>query len=321
MSRKSLAGLMESLGVPGDLRDQLLSPQMLSTVTNGQLVTPPCDLLFSLNSEARTALYRLLAAFPETRAEVFFFPPKFLEEKLRNSSLSPETLSRFKKLCCPDRDFLVFSGLPCLLPRIPTQEEKVRLVKVLTRQQTMLLRLHVTPNSDINALATYWGKASWTRDVKAILESLALVPGGAYLDVIGLLPPLPASLLYTFPIAENPLKGPVVTRDCHWTSLNFFREPPDDRYSDPAYALDRLKLDYHHVSDPHFGDVVTFSRPNGDIIHSAVFIADGIVFTKNGYTPLHPWILSTVADLQEEYSFQMPPGQELKVTCFRNKYY
>ena len=47
----------------------------------------------------------------------------------------------------------------------------------------MLLRLHVTPNSDINALTAYWGKASWTRDVKAILESLALVPGGADLDV------------------------------------------------------------------------------------------------------------------------------------------
>ena len=136
---------------------------------------------------------------------------------------------------------------------------------------------------------------------------------------IGLLPPLPASLLYTFPTPDNPLKGPVATRDWHWTSLNFFREPPDDRYSDPAYAS-RLTLDYRPVpSDPRFGDVVTFSKPNGDILHSAVFIADGIVFTKNAYTPLHPWILSTLADLQEEYSFQMPPGQNLKVADHRNK--
>ena len=322
MTPSGMARLMETLSVPASLREQLLNPAIVSTVTNGLVITPPCDLLFSLGAEARTPLYRLLAAFPETEAEIFYFPSVYLEEKLRDSGLSPETLSRFKKLSCTDRDFVVFTGLPCLLPTIPTYEEKVRLVKVLTRQQTMLLRLHVTSDSDINALAAYWGKACWTTDVKAILESLGRVPGGAYIDVIELLPPLPTSLLYTFPIPENPLNGPLPTRDCHWTSFNFFREPPDDRYSDPAYVHDRLKLDYYPaISDPRFGDVVTFSKPNGDIIHSAVFIADGIVFTKNGYTPLHPWILSTVAALQAEYSFQFAPGQTLKVDYFRNKYY
>ncbi len=39
-------------------------------------------------------------------------------------------------------------------------------------------------------------------------------------------------------------------------------------------------------------------------IHSAVYIADDICFTKNGGTAVRPWMLSTISDLLEQYSFQ-----------------
>lgn len=64
-----------------------------------------------------------------------------------------------------------------------------------------------------------------------------------------------------------------------------------------------------------------FLTPHGELIHSAVYLADKIVYTKNGPTSLHPWMLSTVQDLIDQYSFQIPPDKALDVKFFRNKYY
>ena len=112
---------------------------------------------------------------------------------------------------------------------------EVGLVKALTRQQTILLRLHVTRESAIDSLAAYWGKACWNTDIRSILESLSRVSGGAYVHVIELLPPLPSLLLYSFPGPDSsPANGPVVARDSRWTSFNFFRDPVEDHYNDDA---------------------------------------------------------------------------------------
>jgi hypothetical protein len=195
-------------------------------------------------------------------------------------------------------------------------------VKALTREETLLLRLHVGAQSDINALVDYWGKACWNTDVKAMLESLARVPGGAILDIVELLPPLPTSLVYTYPIPLNPLAGPVVKRDCHWTSMNFFRDPPDDRFGDSTYAMESLKRDYFPIQgDPRYGDVVVLCNPEGFAVHSAVFLADDFVYTRNGYLGFHPWKISTIQELLSVYSFMVPPDQKLSVNYFRNKYY
>jgi hypothetical protein len=84
--------------------------------------------------------------------------------------------------------------------------------------------------------------------------------------------------------------------------------------------LTELKDNYAiSPADPRYGDILLLSTPDGSIIHSSVFIADDICFTKNGSTDISPWILATVSDLLEQYSFMAPPGQSLTVQYFRNK--
>ena len=61
------------------------------------------------------------------------------------------------------------------------------------------------------------------------------------------------------------------------------------------------------------------SKPDGDIVHSAVFIADEIVFTKNGSTAIHPWMFSTVPDLVKQYSFHAPEGEHLSLRYLRHR--
>jgi hypothetical protein len=321
-SSDDLLKLLNSLDLPASQCDQLLSPDSLHILPNGIDLTPPRDLILALPPKARLEFYKRLARFPENASQLVFIPSNSVEDRFRENRVSDETVALFKKLSCPYGDYLVLSGLPCLLSSIPNYEEKAHFVKALTRQKTLLLRLHLTPESDINALVSYWGKAVWNTDVKAMLESLAHVPGGTWVDMVEVLPPFPTALLYTFPLPDNPLNGTPVRRDCHWTSFNFFRDPPDAQFSDPAYVLDKLKLNYFPVgSDPRYGDIVLFTKPDGSIIHSAVFLADNIVYTKNGDTPIHPWMLSTVSDLIQQYSFHVAPGEQLTVSFYRNKYY
>ena len=90
-----------------------------------------------------------------------------------------------------------------------------------------------------------------------------------------------------------------------WTSLNFFRDPPDPKFGEADYILEKLKTEYYQVkTDPRFGDIVMFTTPDLKFIHSAVYLADNIVFTRNGDNPRNPWMLSTIDDLLDIYSIK-----------------
>jgi len=83
-----------------------------------------------------------------------------------------------------------------------------------------------------------------------------------------------------------------------WTALNFFNDPPDDRFLDPNVAIERLQRDYYLVHDDfELGDVVALLDERGRIFHVAVHIADEFVFTKNGYSALAPWVILSLDDL------------------------
>ena len=104
--------------------------------------------------------------------------------------------------------------------------------------------------------------------------------------------------------------------------VNFFRDPPDNRYTNAVFIRLKLDTDFYPVfSDPRYGDLVFLEKPSGDIIHSSVFIADEIVYTKNGGHFLSPWMLMTIPDMVTAFSALMPEDQRLKVTYYRNKYY
>ena len=194
-------------------------------------------------------------------------------------------------------------------------------MKALTRQKTMLVRLRVTKDSDLKMLSAYWGKGRWAPSIRTLLEAIDRVPGDTFSSIIALLPPLPGSQIYSYPVVQSTqLNSTAPIRDCHWTSLNFFSDPAETRPVDAASFMREIATDYFPISgDPTFGDIIILAKPDGEIVHSAVFIADEIVFTKNGATPIFPWMFSTVPDLLKQYSFLAPEGQQLTLRYFRNK--
>ena len=49
------------------------------------------------------------------------------------------------------------------------------------------------------------------------------------------------------------------------------------------------------------GDVVAFVDPAGGIFHAAVYLADGLVFGKNGTSHLSPWSIVPMDRLKGYY--------------------
>jgi hypothetical protein len=317
----SFVTLLQSTSLNFDLQHQYLAPSVLHVYQDGIELTPTADLVFALPDDARTRIYTILAQFPENDSELHFMSVNSVDEHFVGSGVSSSTMALFRRLCCQRGNYLVFSGVSAILSRLPNYDDKLRFVKALTRERTMLLRLHITPKSDVDALTEYWGKGTWNTDVRTILQSLTQISDGTWMNILMVMPPLPTEEIYDYPtVADNPLDGPPVNRDCHWTSLNFFRDVPDNNFGKPNYGLVELKENYSPVQgDPSYGDVVLFAKPDGAIIHSAVYIADDICFTKNGATAVHPWMLATVSDLIDHYSFELDPGQKLSISYFRNK--
>ena len=69
-----------------------------------------------------------------------------------------------------------------------------------------------------------------------------------------------------------------------------------------AFALKHLKEDYYVIQDDfQLGDIVAFSDNDGNLFHVAVFLADNLVFGKNGSSYLAPWSILPMERLRGHY--------------------
>src|SRR5262249_5969955 len=104
--------------------------------------------------------------------------------------------------------------------------------------------------------------------------------------------------------------------DCHWSTMNFFNEVPDNRFANPGYTVDYLRSHYYTVAKANsYGDIVLVLNTEGNAIHSAVYLADDILFTKNGNNFAQPWMLVRLKDLIAMYA----PSGLPNLAFYRNK--
>jgi hypothetical protein len=204
------------------------------------------------------------------------------------------------------------------LPRLPDEGERVRFVKTLARRNTLLAKVRINEQTDVEKLVAYWGFDGRAKDLRPLIESLRRVPGGATLDVAHLLPPFARRRMYTYPVPTNdPRAG---RRDGLWTALNFFNETPDDRFADPQVAINAISANYYPISGgAQLGDLMVLLTRTDQLIHCATYVADDVVFTKNGPAYLQPWMFQRLGDMVEYHSAFYPPNEPLRVRIFRAK--
>jgi len=79
---------------------------------------------------------------------------------------------------------------------------------------------------------------------------------------------------------------------------------PSLTFSTPGWRPPPVLERFNPVEPPYkFGDILFFlDSQRGDAFHSCVYIADDVVFTKNGRNVLSPWIFTKLEDVKKSIS-------------------
>lgn len=320
MDAAAVSSVFDSAGLPDDLKTKLLDRSLWEATPSGIDIRPPDSILLALPPGARERIYATLSRFKEniTQSTPYCFKPDLIEERFANSHLSVDRISLIRSLMYPRGSLLLFSDMFVSLNATPDRDEKMKMIKTISRMRTMILRLHLDADTDVDSLVNYWGKGGRAKDLRPLLESLTRVPGDGEIDIVHLLPRFARLRLYTFPLPAQHVTS--ANEDCHWSSFNFFNDTPNPDYTQPEIVAQLLERDYFRLpGSPAFGDIVFFLLPSGDVIHSAVYLADDIVFTKNGPASEQPWMLMTIPDLLALYTATRAPDETLQVAYWRRK--
>jgi hypothetical protein len=319
-------GVLTETGALAELRGIGFSEEILETLRaegrwgrakSGLEVTVPDSVVESITPDNRLAL----AEWFHSNNYDFFSRitvnieggdfSAFTEDKVR-----PEILELIKTHSFVRKGVLSFMDLPFIVRKIgDREEERETFIRTIFSTRALVVRLLIDETTDRAAIVDYWSWGERASRVESIVKGVQATMGVDKIDIVHLLPPLPRRYLYAFSrISDSSVHN---TPDCFWASVHFFKRSPSPRVLDSLSIEHYLAHDFTEVSAEeklHFGDIVCLLRPEDEsFIHSYVHIADDIVFTKNGASNLHPFILTLKSDMMSLY----PHEGECKVRVFR----
>jgi len=284
------------------------------------VLQPDPETILSLTPETRSKLYLALSQNQSNRfqATPYFIPKGDVDELFSgHTEFGYKGISLVKKLCYQRNGFTYFSDSELVLKTLGSDQDRLTFLQVLTGQNAVLAHLLIRPDSDIDKPLHYWAHSMpgvLLKDLDPLLESQKRQPNGGSLSLLYLLPSMARERLFTSPLP--PQNEGQKMPDCHWTALNFFRREADPRMSDNGYASKFIQENYYEVAKPGIaGDLVLLVNTLGQVVHSAVYLADDLVFTKNGINYAQPWILMHIKEMQGNFSALDP----VKVAYFRMK--
>ncbi len=273
--------------------------------------------ILGLTAAHREGLYQELAKYDENPYyhDPLCVPDGNVDEWLRGSPIPKDVVELIRKLVYHQGGGLFFSDLRLVFKYASSDTEARLWARALTRQRAVVADLRVDGTDDLAALQRYWSADFHRPDALPMLDAAAQVDGGSNLDLTHLFPPLPRALVYSFTSPDIERTGQ--TPNCHWTSLNFFNYTRQNILLDLKLATSAVLSDYTPVEPPYtFGDVLFFLDAQGNAYHSCVYIADNLVFTKNGENEMIPWLLTRFDDVQQLYSRE----PNYKIQAYRRKF-
>lgn len=306
--------LLRSSGLtPPQIYELLPTLRPVSDRPGLMAAAPSAALVGALAPEVRTALYERLAQTPENFAQVepFRITEVYLDDWLDPQTLPPEVIAQVKSLLWRRGSSLLFSDYNTVADSLTSPAVKLELLKQLTRKASLVVKLDVPDHGNIDPLVAYWGTGGRIDKVGPLLQSVAH-SGGAQLDISNLLPVFARQRLYRFPDA---LPASDLGPGCHWSAFNFFNTGSTDETLHTPEGVEKVLREKYvpATGEPRFGDVILLTLPDGSSIHSAVYIADGIVFTKNGPSLATPYVFSTMEDMLAFY----PSSEKITLTYYR----
>lgn len=291
--------LLKSAKLPEAIATELLDRARWKRQGSTTLILPTRETLAGLPEAARATIYAALARWPENEHhhEPFTISGGDVRTWLSGTELREEILTTIEKTAYRRGRHLVFSDVQLVHSLAQSDAERYQISKALSRTATLMVKMLLKPDADVSKLVEYWSTQNKRKDIAPFLESMALTPGVDQVDIIHLLPPTARKLLNSYPNITQ-IRGGMLP-DCHWTSLNFLNDDTVERLVDTALASAYTTENFERIATPYrFGDVLFFvDAQNGSALHSCVYIADDIVFTKNGRSLVSPWVLMKLTDV------------------------
>jgi hypothetical protein len=298
---RKVEALLRAAGLTPEQQRLLADKSRWRAQTNGWLILPAPEVIGTLAPEARRHIYSVLSLFPEN--PLHQNPARFAATEfdgwLAQSGVPDDKKQLFRSLTYRDGDRVLFADFDYLETQCSRHERKI-FARAISRSPCLYMKLRVRPETDVDALLRYWGRGGQGKAIRPFLESLTHVPGGASIGVTFFFPEFARLRLYTYP---DPATDRAATReDCFWTAMNFFNQKPDARFFDPAFLRQTLDSDYVRVATNWaFGDVIAVADAEGQPIHMCVYVADDVVFTKNGLDTIEPWRLIKIREMMKTY--------------------
>jgi hypothetical protein len=316
-SATELRNIIQSAGLREKQQARLLDESRWQVASNAIVVRPPMDLVRDMAALPRQRLYTILARHAENPSQQFpfVFRGEF-DDWVGGCNVSEKLLREMRRMVFKKGNTLVFSDMDYFQMTAPSNEVHA-LSRQLSRVPTLLLTLRLDEHSDLQSLMRYWVLPERRSEIEPLLKSLALVHGGASVDVEMFIPPLADSLLYSYPHGQV---GFPVQPNCVWSSMNFFNAEPDNRFLEERFTGEILNSQYRVVPKADaLGDIVMLYKPGPDggmdMIHMCVHIVDDVVFTKNGGNIYAPWVLMRMPDVAALFA----PQPNLQTAVFRRK--
>ncbi|MCW0219706.1 MAG: hypothetical protein OJI67_15385 [Prosthecobacter sp.] len=271
-------------------------------------IFPPLPDLEAIPPESRALIYTELSKYApnEFCVDPVLIVGQTVREWYRTSKLRPEIVDKIEEMSYKRGETIAFSDVAAILNYAESDSEARMIFKAFTRTRSLMIKVEVDHNTDIDELVGYWtlGMGLRRKDIEPLVQSVIDTDGVEALPLSHLLPSLVRKLMYTYPGLDLAKHG--MLPDCHWTSLNFFNYEPQEYLLDSRLATSSVLENFMPVEPPYkYGDVLFFlSNTTGDAFHSCVHLADGIVYTKNGRNLLSPWVLMKIEDVQKIYLYK-----------------
>jgi hypothetical protein len=307
--------LVGSWDLTPDQKKAILDKSRWTSTTNGLAFLPTAEYVRDLSMPARKAIYERLGKIPDN---AFISNPARIEKDkfeqwLSSCGLSKENQALVRNTSIEKNGEMVFHDSE-LIDWFGTTAERKGMAKALTRTSTLLMKIRITPETDLDRLLQYWGQGGKGKAMRPLLESLRKAQGDTSLSISFFFPTFARMRLYTYP---DTVKDKLSWReDCFWTALNFFNETPDYNVFNVDQIYAKLKSDYTAVkTNWTFGDIILLVENDKEAIHMCVYVADDVVFTKNGANLLAPWVLMRLPEMIRHY----PTEKQLSVITYRRK--
>lgn len=317
-ARHRVSALFASAGLTEEEQRALSDTNCWQCLPNCVVVAPPRSVVLGLPASARAIIYSALGQFPDNPMQhsPFFWKTQEEREFLARAGCSEAVRELVQQLAYQKGNLTLFADWEVLLQSLPSgSADSSRILKQLSSRPAVIANLHLTPETDLNAMIRYWGVGGLTKFTAPALEAVTRIPQGRAVTVLAVLPPFARERLNTYPCTTDN-DG----RDGGWTAFNFFQERPEPVAADPAQWGRRLNADYFSVfADPRYGDIVVISRPNGEVVQAGVYLAGDLVFTRLGPTRWEPWCVMTVADLLEVSAIRLAHQEAPAVSYYRNR--